>query len=301
MCEFIQISPTYLFMLPSNLLFGVCLLVLLSCRQERTQLYCIQELSHRDSMYLKHDFGIDGPARFRDTTFQMPSISSYDTVYWYRASGGWGEFDQLCAIYNQDGGWNSDLIYQEGRYGNRCIKISKTASQNTLLSLRHLIDSLGVRCLPHRIDTIGIPEEKLSYSSDAPNYDFIIKEGRNTWYHHWGNVCDPCEQSESKTVREMFYIAHQMMLMPSGYPPPKLYCAVARERDSIIFEYFHASQDYFQIRQSVVLLDSAEIPQVQGIATLKLPKNRASEAGRVRARVELINGTVLLLPPTPNK
>lgn len=286
--------------MPFNLLFCLCLLILLSCGQEKPQAYCIQELSHRDSMYLKHDFGIDQPVRFRDTTLQMPPISSYDTVYWYRASGGWGEFDHLCAIYNQDGGWNSDLVYQEAPNGYSCVKVSEVASANMLSTLRYWLDSLDVRCLPHIIDTIGVPEEKQSFSIDAPHYDFFIKEGAHTWHYRWGMVCAPCEQSESKPVQEMFYIAHQMMV-PSGFPPPKLYFAVEIERDSILFEYFHIQKDDFQIKQSVVWLDSVEIPQVDGITSLKLPKSRRSQADRVRARVELINGTVLLLPPTPIK
>ena len=152
----------------------------------------------------------------------------------------------------------------------------------------------GVWCLPPIIDTIG------GYNSstlDAPHYDFVIKEGAHTWHYRWGIVCYPCELSDRKPVREMFYIAHQMMLRPSGFPTPKFYFVVEPERDSILFEYFHLPQDYAQIKQSVILLDSVEIPQVQEIATLKLPKNRVSEAGRVRARVELIDGTVLLLAP----
>lgn len=285
-------------MMPSNLLPCLCLLLLLGCDSEKPQAYCLQQLSHGDSLYLKRDILIDHSVMFRDSTFQMPPISSYDTVYWYRASA-WGGFDHLCAIYNDGGVWKSDLAYQE-EDNDRLpyTKVSKTISPADLSGLWHCLDSLHVKCLPPIIDTIGGYN---SSSTDAPTYDFVIKEGATAWHYRWGSVCYPCEQSDRKPVREMFHIAHQMMLKPSGFPLPKVYFVAEPERDSILFEYFHLLQDYAQIKQSQILLDSVEIPQVQSIASLKLPKNRASEAERVRARVELKDGTVLWLAPIRRK
>ncbi len=280
-------------LLSSNLLLCLCLLLLLGCGLEKSQGYCLQQLSDYDRFF------IDRPVLFMDTTLQMPTIGSYDTVYWYRALGGWGEFDHLCAIYNEGGVWKSDLAYREE--GNRRLpytKVGKTFSSADLAALRNCLDSLHVRCLPPIIDTIGGYN---SASTDPSKYDFVIKEGTNAWHYRWGSVCDPCERSDRKPVQEMFYIAHQMMLKPSGFPLPKVYFVVEPERDSLLFEYFHLPQDYAQIKQSQVLLDSVEIPQKQDIASLKLPKNRASEAERVRARVELKDGTVLWLVPIKRK
>ncbi len=280
-------------LLSSNLLLCLCLLMLLGCGSEKSQEYCLQQISDYDRFF------IDRPVLFMDTTLQMPTIGSYDTVYWYRALGGWGEFDHLCAFYNEGGVWKSDLAYREE--GNRRLpytKVGKTFSSADLAALRHCLDSLHVRCLPPIIDTIG---GVLFYSTDSPTYNFVIKEGEHLWRYRWGRVCDPCEQSDRKTVREMFYIAHEMMLKPSGFPLPKVYFVVETERDSIQFEYFHLPQDYAQIKQSEILLDSVQIPQRQGVASLKLPKNRANDAERVRARVELMDGTVLLLTPVRRK
>lgn len=273
-----------------NLLLGPCLLLLLGCDLEKPQAHCLQQLSDSDSLF------IDRPVWFRDTALQnKPPISSYDTVYWYRASA-WGGFDHLCAIYNEAGVWKSDLIYRDDDNAQHrpYTRVSTNIAPTTLSNLRYFLDSLNVRCLPSIIDTIG------GYNSsgiDAPTYNFAIKEGEHVWRYHWGSVCDPCELSDRKLVQEMFYIAHQMMLKPSGFPLPKVYFVIETERDSILFEYFHLPQDYAQIKQSQILLDSIEIPQRQDIASLKLPKNRASETERVRARVEMKDGTFLWLIP----
>ena len=130
-------------MTPSNLLLCLCLLLLLGCGSEKPQAYCLQQLSDSDSLF------IDRPVWFRDTTLQKkPPISSYDTVYWYRASA-WGGFDHLCAIYNEGGVWKSDLIYRDDDDAQHrpYTKVTTAIAPTTLAGLRYCLDSLHVRCL----------------------------------------------------------------------------------------------------------------------------------------------------------
>ena len=195
----------------------IYLLLPLGCTpQEKPSQYCLQQRSKRDSVWLKDDFVMDRPVRFRDETFTLPRIQSYDTVYWYREHGSWGEFDRLCAIYNESQTWKSHLVYQLEFNGYKCERVSSLVAPEMLQKLRANLDSLNVRCLPVVIDTIG--NNAVWTTTDSPVYSFFIKEGVHIWCYNWGSHCLPCHESKSKPVQDLFFISRQLMLKPLGLP-----------------------------------------------------------------------------------
>ncbi len=279
----------------NNILFYLLSLIFLSgCQPSPSKPFCRQDRAELDTSYMESGFGIFHPQHFRDSSIIMPAVTGYDTVYWYRGSGGWGEFDHLCAIYSQNGKWLTDLVLQTEPYSQKCEKTTIPINPEKLVQFKNLLDSLNTRCLPCRIDTIGIPRERLGFSTDAPHYDFAIKEGAEIWRMHWGARCYPCEESEIKEVQEMRTLA-ALMLSAAGYPRPKLLYILEKVVGG--YEALYYLPDQHLVRTVKIVLGDSILLQKEDLSILKISKRNDPGIERVRAHVELLDGTMLILAP----
>ena len=250
---------------------------------------CRQQHSESDSLYLASDFTFGQHIRFADSTISMPAVSSYDTVFWYRGSG-WRMFDHLCALYNRNDRWYSDLVYQPDMLKRVCIKTTREIDKKRVDEFRSMLDSFNTRCKPVLIDTIG-----RNYTIDAPHYNFLIKEGPDLRCFSWGSQCFPCEQSTRPPVLEMRFLMARL-LMGSGYPEPKLFCYAQTFSDSITIEYY--LNDRTQVKNARFIFNNQELIADE---SLNLPKSRAAEIKNLRAEVTLLNGDTLKLSPVISK
>lgn len=203
-------------------------------------------------------------------------MDNFDTIYRYRGTGGWGEFDYMCSIYKQfdTPQYKVQLLRQRGSHDTMYDVSEKNLTFDEWIYLKKKFEVSNFWCY-------GISKE--GKGTDSNLYNLIAKEKEKKRHISWRE-----EEHLYDTLRGLGID----MLELADYPLPYALVYCKKKGDSISVEILPVVKDYNLVKKYDVKTNLKGGMKREGVFQLVIHKKDFDKIKDIEIEIEFYNNKI---------